>query len=510
VTVNHPFHLGKGSIGKALEGREIRLGPGGEILVRGENVAAGYWQGGTLQPAGEQGWLRTGDIGALDAEGNLYFKGRSKNVIVTPAGMNVYPEDLEAALRRQPEVRDCVVLGLDRGCNAEAWAVLLLKDGAASAEAAVRRANESLAEYQQLHHWVVWPQPDFPRTTIGKPRAAEIRDAVAAQLQPAATSGVIAPKQSDLAEMIKRITGRGSAPIAPAMQMGSDLGLSSLDRVELLGAIEDRYQLDLNESAFTSASTIGELEKLLHDRGTTTPTPAASQYVYPRWAQRWPVILFRRIIYYLLAWPITWLLGWPRIRGREHLRGVKGPVLIVANHVVYMDPAFVLVALPGRFRDHIGMAMGGERLQMMRHPPREWNWLWRWLNCAGYALVVAVFNVFPLPQQSGFRESFQFAGSLVDRDYSVLVFPEGLRTLSGKIGEFRGGIGLLVQNLRLPVVPVRLEGLFELKAAGRWHAPLGAIRVTVGELVTFPPSADPEVIAAELRRRVIALGSGHE
>ena len=113
ISLNHPFKVGRRSIGKVLPGREMKLDPEtGEILVRGENVARQYWQGKELKPVtGGEGWFRTGDLGAVDAEGNLYFKGRTKNVIVTPAGLKIYPEDLEQALRRQPEVRDCVVFG---------------------------------------------------------------------------------------------------------------------------------------------------------------------------------------------------------------------------------------------------------------------------------------------------------------------------------------------------------------------------------------------------------------
>src|SRR6202035_1050359 len=109
ISVNHPFRVGRGSIGKVLEGREVKLASDGEILVRGSGVAAGYWSGGELRSvssSSEEGWYHTGDIGQLDSEGNLFFKGRKKDVIVTPAGMNVYPEDLENALKRQPEVND--------------------------------------------------------------------------------------------------------------------------------------------------------------------------------------------------------------------------------------------------------------------------------------------------------------------------------------------------------------------------------------------------------------------
>src|SRR6185437_350202 len=186
VSVNHPFRLGKGSIGKVLAGREVKLAPDGEILVRGSGVAAGYWSGHELQPmTSEEGWYGTGDIGALDAAGNLYFKGRKKDVIVTAAGMNIYPEDLEAALRRQPEVKECVVIALPRDGNAEPCAVVIMRDGKADPDPVVRRANETLAEYQQMRNWFLWPEDDFPRTSTQKPRTSAILKVVQARRGPA-------------------------------------------------------------------------------------------------------------------------------------------------------------------------------------------------------------------------------------------------------------------------------------------------------------------------------------
>src|SRR5438034_4035841 len=143
ISVNHPFRLVTGSIGKVLAGREVKLAPDGEILVRGGGVASGYWNKRELQPmAGAQGWYPTGDIGELDAEGNLYFKGRKKDVIVTPAGMNIYPEDLEAALLLQPEVKLCAVIPLPRDGNAEPCAVMILRDRGLDPAPIVKRANE--------------------------------------------------------------------------------------------------------------------------------------------------------------------------------------------------------------------------------------------------------------------------------------------------------------------------------------------------------------------------------
>ena len=183
ISLNHPFQLGKGSIGKLFPGLEMKVDSGGEILVRGENIATGYWSGHQLNPVvGEDGWFHTGDLAEVGEEGRLYFKGRQKNVIVTPAAMNIYPDDLERALRGQWGVKDCVVLGLERDGNAEPCAVLLLDDPARDPEPIVAEANKTLADFQRVRRWVVWPDPDFPRTPTQKPILPHIRAVVDAKL----------------------------------------------------------------------------------------------------------------------------------------------------------------------------------------------------------------------------------------------------------------------------------------------------------------------------------------
>ncbi len=222
VSVNHPFRLGKGSIGKVLPGREVKLAPDGEILVRGSGIASGYWDAsGAHSVSNAEGWYRTGDIGALDEAGNLYFKGRKKEVIVTPGGTNVYPEDLEAALRRQPEVKDCVVVGVERGGNAEPCAVVILRDYA-NVEKVVQSANESLADYQRMRLWMEWPQEDFPRTSTQKPKRNLIAETVKQVLfQPPnqERAGWGAPA-SPLRELIAQVSGRAAPACATGRKPG--------------------------------------------------------------------------------------------------------------------------------------------------------------------------------------------------------------------------------------------------------------------------------------------------
>jgi len=511
ISVNHPFRLGKGSIGKVLPGREVRLADDGEILVRGGGVASGYWDARGAQTISDehisdaQGWYRTGDIGALDEAGNLYFKGRKKEVIVTPGGTNVYPEDLEAALRRQPEVKDCVVVGIERGGNAEPCAVVILRgDGNTDAtqeeakpEAVVQRANESLAAYQRMRMWVEWPDEDFPRTNTQKPRRNLIREVAQAQLIEAHPG---AGANRPLADLITRVTGRSVGPLREDASLDSDLGLTSLDRVELLSTLEDRYQVDLSETRFSAVRTVGDLERML--RGDAAPGAA---YHYPGWVLRWPVTWLRLFTHYLLMRPAIVLLGWPRIEGREHLRGVTGPLLLVSNHVADVDAGFILTALPPRLRHRVATATGGEALEALRTPAPDRGFFARIYDRVQWMLGVTLLNLFPLPREAGFRRSFAYAGEAVDRGYSILVFPEGRHTTDGKMNPFRAGIGLLAGNLGIPVLPMRIDGLFEVKQAGRRFAAPWKISVRIGKPMKFPPGTDPQEIAAQLQRAVEEL-----
>jgi long-chain acyl-CoA synthetase len=500
VTLNHPFRLSSGSIGKAMPGLEMKLSEDGEILVRGPNVAHSYWQRGDVVSVPDpNGWFHTGDLGERDEAGNLYFKGRRKNVIVTPEGLNVYPQDLEAELRKEPSVRDCVVIGLEREGNAQPCAVLLLKDLAnkSGADAIVQRANERLAPFQRMQHWLVWPDADFPRTSTQKPVLSRIREAVEAALSERQSGSPRSAPSGTLGELLKgisrsRLAANESAP----------LQLSSIDRVELLSALEDRYQVDLSETEFASANSVEALEKLV-----AQPSQGAAAFSYPRWPLSWPARLLRAAVFTVLARPALLILGWPRVSGRENLHAVEGPVLVISNHVTYFDPVLILHALPARLRRRLAVAMDGERLESMRRPPAGSGFFRSLLNRLRYFALAALFNVFPLPRQAGFRKSFAFAGDLIDRGWSVLIFPEGELTRDGRTAPFRAGIGLLATGLGVPVVPARLGGLFELKQAGKRHAPPGQITISLGSPMSINTTRPAEEIAREIQEQVAALGA---
>ncbi len=164
VTLNHPFSTSKGSVGKAIAGVDIKIAPDGEILVRGENVTTGYYGAPEATDAAfEEGWFRTGDIGELDAEGRLFIRGRKKEMIVTPEGLNVFPEDVERVVNAVPGVKESAAVGVTQNGEERVHVALILEAGTDTADV-VRAANAQLADHQRIRAARVWPGDELPRT----------------------------------------------------------------------------------------------------------------------------------------------------------------------------------------------------------------------------------------------------------------------------------------------------------------------------------------------------------
>ena len=504
ASLSHPFRIRHGSIGKPIPGQELKLADNGEILVRGDNVSPGYWNHGIQPIADEHGWIHTGDIGEVGPQGSIYFRGRSKDTIVTAAGLKVYPADLESALDHQTEIKASAVISLPGSNGTEALAVLIPHDAGSDLKAAVQRANDSLAEFQRIRHWIVWPRQDFPRTTgTRKVIKGQVAEAVKSMLAQQQAVAVVAGGPAPLSlPVINRITGMNAHELDPSASLADDLKLDSLGRVELLSALEDQYQIEIDEAAITEASTIGDVERIVSQ--VTSETVA---YPYPRWTLRFPMTWIRPVVYHLFLLPLSRIMCTPRVIGTEHLAKVSGPALLISNHITHIDAPLILSVLPMRWRMRLAIAMSGEYVRDWRYPPATLGWFARLKKKLAYVLGAGLFNVFSLPRQSGFRQSFAYAGEAMDRGYSVLIFPEGTETTDGRIQPFRAGIGLLTSELNVPVIPVMLHGLFELKnkRPRKYFVPRGIVTVTFGEPITFPPETTPTEITKELERRLRSL-----
>jgi long-chain acyl-CoA synthetase len=177
VSVNPSFDHNFESVGRPLPHVEVRIADDQEVLVRGPNVALGYWNNQEATTASfKDGWYYTGDLGYLDARMNLYLKGRKKNLIVLANGLNVYPEDIENVLRSDEAIRDAVVFGQIKPEQGPEVHAVLLMDDSSEAKAAVQRANKQLASHQHVRGFTVWSEEDFPRTHTLKVKRHDVLD----------------------------------------------------------------------------------------------------------------------------------------------------------------------------------------------------------------------------------------------------------------------------------------------------------------------------------------------
>jgi long-chain acyl-CoA synthetase len=478
VTLNHPFKGGKkGSVGTPIAGVDVRIAEDGEILVRGENVTSGYFEAEGARPQAQgpnavdaDGWLHTGDIGERDPDGRLFIKGRKKEMIVTPEGLNVFPEDVERVVNEVAGVKESAVVGVTDGGEERVHAVVVIEAGV-EMNSVVREANAHLQDHQRIRGASAWPGPELPRTEgTRKLKRAMIRDWVAAGERPIDTSG------TDSLEALVARFARGRA-ISGGTTL-EELGLSSLERVELMVALEDRFQTRVDEARFAEAGSVEDLKQLLeHAPAVDT---AEEPVEFPTWNRRWPARVVRRLS--LATWivPLCRLFAWARVDGLEHLQELRGPVVFASNHQSHMDVPVILSALPGRWRAQVAPAMLKEFFTAHFHPA-DHTWRQWFTNSLNYYLACFYFNTFPIPQrEAGARHTLRYMGELTGRGWSILIFPEGVRSETGTIREFRGGIGMIASRLDVPVVPVRLDGVDRILHPSWVMARPGRVRVAFG------------------------------
>jgi long-chain acyl-CoA synthetase len=469
VTLNHPLHAKRGAVGKPIAGVEIKIAEDGEILVRGDNVTTGYFNAPeATREAFQDGWFHTGDIGALDADGRLMIRGRKKEMIVTPEGLNVFPEDVERALNEQPGVRDSAVVGAPvAGSTAERVQAILLLASGIDADPVVRAANARLGDHQKIRASAVWPGAELPRTEgTRKLKRRELRNWILGQSSGAAAAPTASPDRSVAGILERFAPGRTMAPTTTI----DELGLTSLERVELMMALEEAFQVTVDEGKLSAATTVADLEALAQppDWGEARIRDAAAgaalpvqdpRIVFPAWNRSLPARMARRISLPTWILPLGRIFARVTVSGLDQLAAIDGPVIFAANHQSHFDGPVILDSLPPRWRYRTAPAMMKEFFNAHFFPQRYSRTQW-FTNSLNYYLSSLFFNAFPLTQGSaGTRQTLRYIGELVGSGYSILIFPEGRRTEAGEIARFQPGVGMIASRLGVPVVPVRLDGL---------------------------------------------------
>jgi len=506
VTLNHPLRASKGTVGTPIGGVKVKIADDGEILVQGENVTQGYYRpegtndtlAAEANAAFKDGWFHTGDIGELDANGRLLIKGRKKEMIVTPQGLNVFPDDVERALLLQTGVKDAAVVGLKVDEEERIHAVLVLDEGA-DVDAIVRGANTQLEDHQRVWSTSIWTAGPLPRTEgTQKLKRKELQRWVAGETP---GSSRHTGEGTSLADIIGRHVA--ARTLTPETTL-EELGLSSLDRVELMMELEEAFHTTLDESLLSGDRTLRDLEELLtgsgaglgvaasveesgrHEASPAVSTPAPTRRVadstitFPSWNRSKLAWLVRRVSLPTWILPLGYIPMKLKVEGLQHLDALKGPVLFAANHQSHLDTPAILLAMPPVWRYRLAVAMAKEFFTAHFYPAgrplKE-----RLTGTALYLLSCQFFNAFPLPQrEAGTRQTLRYVGEVAADGYSILLFPEGRRTETGEIDRFQPGVGMIGAKLALPVVPVRLDGLDSVLGKGMTWPVSGPVRVAFG------------------------------
>ena len=497
VTLNHPFKTRRGTVGTPIAGVEVKIAADGEILVRGDNVTTGYvGAGADAAAAFKDGWFHTGDLGALDDEGRLRVHGRKKEVIVTPEGLNVFPEDVERVVDAVPGVQESAVVGITCDGEERVHAVVVL--GTPTDPAAIaREANRGLGDHQRVREVLVWPGDRLPRTEgTQKLKRGVIRTWAEQGAVPVAAKSNT--RDGTVATILERVAGRTVGRDARL----DELGLSSLERVELLMLLENELDATIDERAVTETATVADLEALV--ASPAGASPAAPSFNFPSWNQSRLVRGIRWICLGLWLLPLTRLFARIRVDGLEHLTAVRWPVVFAANHQSYIDTPVILAALPAAVRYRVVTAMAKEFFAPHFHPEGHPRGA-RFTNGLNYYLSTALFNAFPLPQrEGGTRHALRYASELIGAGNALIIYPEGRRTVGDAIARFQPGAAMIAARLDVPVVPVRLRGLDAVLGQGQRMARPGRVHLRFGPHLCLR-GTDYSAMAARLEAAVKAL-----
>jgi len=498
-----------GSVGTPLPGVEIKVAADGEVLARGPNVFKGYWENdeATRAVLDADGWYHTGDLGEIDKDGFLWLRGRKKDMIVLADGTNVYPEDIENALAADPRIEAlatplrpavATVVGLQRpGEDIQVHAVFLVKDKEQVASI-VRDTNVKLSGSQQIRGWTIWPEDEFPTTPTQKVKKRFVVEHLLTMGRVDQARAVVGDQAAtrtltDLERLITQVANLPAAAVHPGATLSADLGLDSLGRVDLLGAIEEELGAYIDDAAVEPNATVADLERMV---------ASARDVKRDTGIYGWPlsplVRSFGLLLQQTLVYPLVHVFYKVKVTGQEKLVGLRGPVMFAPNHCLHWDNGIILMAIPLSWRWKLAVAAAADDVFGNK------------LN--GFASSILA-NAFPLAREGAIRRSLELLGARLDRQFSVLIYPEGKLTIGGPMQPFKSGTGLIAVEGATPVVPMKLkigkvsvldhmDRKWEAARSNGWR---GDVEVVFGDPIFFPAGTPAVEATAKLQAAVAAL-----
>ncbi len=462
LTVRRPGdRKGGGSVGKQLPGVEVQIiNPDadgvGEVVAKGDNVMSGYLNDpSSTAETVRKGWLHTGDLGKLDKDGRLVLVGRRKELIVTSSGKNVYPDELEPLYADHPHIDELCIVGIPDPQGDERVAALVVlkddvpKDAQAEVKTHFTKVGQALADHQRVRTMRFWHEK-LPRTATRKVKRKEVRDELVHLLDISKASrreaGAV-PEGREPAWVyasIAGLTGHEAVDVAPTTHLVQDLGIGSLQLVELRVLLEERGGKPIDGDALAEAQTVADVIALCggadgkglrkrveapeeeEEGGVEVPEPVGQ--------------LGRNVLKGLHRLAYDRLLS-VRVKGKEHIP-YDQQVIVIANHNSHLDLGLVKYALAD-YAPNLG-ALAAQDYFFNTQYKRDF--------------FEPFTNLIPVDRTAPLESSLREAERAMREGRIVLVFPEGTRSTDGQLQEFKHGIGYLQSKSRLPVLPLYLRG----------------------------------------------------
>ena len=496
LSVN-PYQKSKrGSVGPAVEGVELQIeNPDsngiGEIIAKGPSTMKGYYQNtDATEKAIRNGWLYTGDLGYMDADGYLYLTGHCKDIIVPASGKNVYPVELEALYRENSEtISEMCVLGIpyEDGSDTAIHAVIVPRspDEATKAEIQhyLQTRAKQLPSYQQFHKSHFWNDPlpktadgDIDRQRLRRSLEALMKHKAALQTDSTADVDRAAPR-SDIPEEVlstlARLARMPAQQIQRESRLDTDLGLDSLTRLDLLLVLESRLGETIPDALLANLETVGDVVRLIETfpSDITKAGKNAEEIKKPEFGQmpRWYARAFRAVITGIYRNYFS-----VKCYGLEHIPQDK-PYIIMPNHSSHLDTLTVITALRTKAY-HLWVLAARD--------------YWFATRLQGW-FARTCLNALPIEREGNFTEFLQdlrAANEVMAQNNGLLIFPEGTRSLDGRLQPFKPGVlSLLIYSPNVPVIPAYIEGTYHALPKGRNFPKKHPVRIAFGEPFTFPP-----------------------
>lgn len=526
LTVRRPGdRKGGGSVGRPLSGVEVQIvNPDkdgvGEVIAKGDNVMQGYLNDprATAETV-RKGWLHTGDLGRLDKDGRLTLVGRRKEIIVTSSGKNVYPDELEPLYAAHDYIKELCIVGIPdpQGDERVAAMIVLKEEAPADAHAEVRAhfqlVGSKLGDHQKVRTVRFW-HGELPRTATRKVKRSEVRGELMRLLdmsRATRTEGNAVPEGREPAWLyacIAGLTGSEAVDIEPGTHLIQDLGLSSLQLVELRLLIEERGSVRVSGDDLAKCGTVMDVVSLVQRRkkpgelaigenlDDLDAEPAEIEVPKPVSALGRKLLGEAQRAVYRRGFKVS-------VSGREHIP-LNDQVIVVANHCSHLDMGLVKYAL-GSYGDKLSALAASDYFFDTRQKR---------------AYFEEFTNLIPVDRSGSLESSLRMAEQAMRQGRILLVFPEGTRSPSGELQDFKHGVGYLQSRSRLGILPVYLRGTHKALPKGSMFPTSRRLRARIGTVITAAEIASATAglnrieayskVAEMLQQAIVALRDGAE